>query len=85
MPEDQLFTLEGFRTQGGTTLDLQLAYRVHGELNANKDNLVVLPTFYSERPRWVGMMRAAIHTAEQRFSATRMVNRYWSDLYYPED
>ena len=62
MPEDQLFTLEGFRTQGGTTLDLQLAYRVHGELNANKDNLVVLPTFYSgrsdENSYWIGVDQA---------------------------
>jgi len=41
----------------------------------------VLPTFYDDRPRWVGMMRAAIRTAEERFSAARMVNRYHSELY----
>ena len=53
------------------------------DLRALQDTLTsaVLPTFYDDRPRWVGMMRAAIRTAEERFSAARMVNRYHSELY----
>jgi homoserine O-acetyltransferase len=62
MADDQIFTLPDFRTQGGQTLDLRLAYRVHGELNADKDNLVVLPTYYSGRSDqnsyWIGADQA---------------------------
>jgi hypothetical protein len=36
--EDRTFRIEHFTTQAGATLDLQLAYRVHGKLNAAKDN-----------------------------------------------
>lgn len=45
--EDNVFKISGFTTQSGTTLDLELAYRVHGTLNDAKDNLVVFPTFFS--------------------------------------
>ncbi|MBJ94832.1 MAG: alpha-glucan phosphorylase [Rickettsiales bacterium] len=41
----------------------------------------VLPTFYDDRARWVKMMRAAVRTAETRFSAARMVSRYHDELY----
>lgn len=60
--EDQRFTIEGYRTQGGVTLDLQLAYQVHGELNDARDNLIVLPTYYSGRSAqngyWIGSDQA---------------------------
>jgi len=41
----------------------------------------VLPTFYEDRARWVSMMRSAVQTGEQRFSARLMVERYHSELY----
>ena len=36
--------------QGGATLrDAKLAYKTHGELNADKSNAIVYPTWYSGR------------------------------------
>ncbi len=46
---DATFPLADFRTQSGITLDLQLAYRVHGEPNAAGSNIVLLPTYFSGR------------------------------------
>ena len=46
---DQLFRIENFTTQGGQVLDLDLAYQVHGQLNAARDNLVLFPTYYAGR------------------------------------
>ena len=49
MPVDCLiFKLGDFELQSGEVLpDARLAYKTHGELNANGDNVVVLPTFYT--------------------------------------
>jgi homoserine O-acetyltransferase len=47
--EDRIFNIDQFQTQTGSTLDLQLAYRVHGHLNKAKDNLIVYPTYYAGR------------------------------------
>ncbi len=47
--QDCIFRIEQFTMQSGASLDLQLAYRVHGELSAAKDNLIVYPTYYSGR------------------------------------
>jgi len=44
---DRVFEIERFTTQSGDTLDLKLAYRVHGELNRAKSNLIVYPTYYA--------------------------------------
>jgi homoserine O-acetyltransferase len=42
------FSLGDFELQSGTILpDVQIAYKTYGELNASKDNVVVLPTFYT--------------------------------------
>ena len=46
---DQLFKIENFATQGGQVLDLNLAYQVHGQVNAARDNLILLPTYYAGR------------------------------------
>ena len=46
---DATFPLPDFRPQSGITLDLQLAYRVHGEPNAAASNIVLLPTYFSGR------------------------------------
>jgi homoserine O-acetyltransferase len=46
---DKVFTIGDFETQSGATLDLQLAYRVHGTLNTARDNLILFPTYYSGR------------------------------------
>jgi starch phosphorylase len=41
----------------------------------------VLPTYYRDRGRWLGMMRASIDMAVTRFSADRMVIDYFNMLY----
>ena len=46
---DQLFKIKNFTTQRGHVLDLELAYQVHGGLNAARDNLVLFPTYYAGR------------------------------------
>ena len=44
----ELFHLDQLELQSGTVLpDAQLAYKTYGELNASRDNVVVLPTFYT--------------------------------------
>ena len=43
-----IFELGDFRLQSGESLpNAKLAYKIYGELNAKKDNVVVLPTFYT--------------------------------------
>ena len=43
-----VFQLKNFELQSGAVLpDARLAYRTWGELNAARDNVVVLPTFYT--------------------------------------
>jgi homoserine O-acetyltransferase len=49
MTECQTFDLPGFVTQGGVSFNARLAYRTYGELNAARDNAVVVPTFYGGR------------------------------------
>ena len=41
------FPIEQFVTQGGETLDLNLVYELHGELNERKDNCILVLTSYS--------------------------------------
>jgi len=44
----EVFHLENFALQSGTVLpDARLAYKTYGELNTARDNVVVLPTFYT--------------------------------------
>jgi starch phosphorylase len=43
----------------------------------------VLPTFYQHRARWLGMMRASIDMAIEKFTADRMVRDYVRVLYRP--
>ncbi len=44
MPE---FKVEGFETQGGEVLDVRIAYRTLGDLNADGSNAIVVPTSYA--------------------------------------
>ena len=46
---DKTFDIPAFEAQCGGTINLKLAYRVYGELNATKDNLIVVPTHYVGR------------------------------------
>jgi homoserine O-acetyltransferase len=41
------FEIPAFQTQGGTTLDLKLAYKTYGELSAARDNAVLVLTSYA--------------------------------------
>lgn len=44
----EIFHLEDFALQSGVVLPVaRLAYRTYGELNSARDNVVVLPTFYT--------------------------------------
>jgi homoserine O-acetyltransferase len=49
MPTDHsVFALGNFELQSGEVLsDAQLAYKTYGRLNAERNNVVVLPTFYT--------------------------------------
>lgn len=48
MSDYKIFELGNFTTQNGITIpDAKLAYKVFGELNEKKDNLIVYPTWYS--------------------------------------
>ncbi len=66
---------DGYEGHGQDEHDLSALQRVLGE--------EVIPTFYDEPERWTAMMRSAIQGAQERFSAARMVSRYWSELYSP--
>lgn len=41
------FRIEGFETQGGPALDLNLVYAIHGEPNAARDNCILVLTSFS--------------------------------------
>jgi glycogen phosphorylase len=43
----------------------------------------VLPTFYDDRPRWVGLMRNSIAQLGARFNTNRMLVEYVEGLYLP--
>lgn len=46
-PDLCYFELPDFELQSGTCISLRLAYRCYGQLNAKKDNTVVVPTYYT--------------------------------------
>jgi len=41
----------------------------------------VLPTYYENREKWIGMMQASIEDTIEAFSMTRMVHEYYEKLY----
>ena len=46
MPDYDIFELEAVSLQSGLTLrQAQLAYKTYGQLNAARDNVIVMPTF----------------------------------------
>ena len=48
MPDVDLFPLGDFVLQSGSTLwQAKLAYKTYGALNAERDNVVLIPTFYA--------------------------------------
>ena len=47
--EPKVYELAGFQAQSGITFDAKLVYQTYGELNAARDNAVVIPTFYGGR------------------------------------
>ena len=47
MPDYEIFELEAVHLQSGLTLrPAKLAYKTYGQLNAARDNVIVMPTFY---------------------------------------
>ncbi|MFT7528968.1 MAG: homoserine O-acetyltransferase, partial [Arenicella sp.] len=61
----QTYEMADFELQSGTVLPCaQLVYKTYGELNAAKDNVVVLPTFYT----------GSHHRNEGFFGANRAIN-----------
>ena len=60
MPDHAVFELGDVALQSGATLpDARLAYRTYGSLNAGRDNVIVLPTFYTgTHTRNEGFLRA---------------------------
>jgi starch phosphorylase len=67
---------DGYEGEGADTHDLAALKRVLSD--------EVLPTYYDNPERWIGMMRGAIETASSRFSAARMVDCYYEQLYHPQ-
>ena len=53
--------------------DLQALYRVLFS--------EVIPTYYQDRSRWTGMMRACIEMAHHRFCTWRMLADYYREMY----
>lgn len=49
MSDTDEIVIPAFTTQSGITLDVRIAYKTFGTLNADRDNAVVLPTFYGGR------------------------------------
>ena len=49
MAEHAIFEIPRYTFLSGTTLDVKLAYKTFGKLNKNRDNVVVIPTFYGGR------------------------------------
>lgn len=49
MSEHEIYSIPGFTTQSGYTLDVNLAYATHGKLNSTADNVIVIPSFYGGR------------------------------------
>lgn len=47
--EYEVFELKGFKAQCGITFDAKLAYKTYGTINSDRDNVVVIPTFYGGR------------------------------------
>ena len=44
----EIYNLGDFKLEdGGIIPDLKLAYTTHGELNSAKDNVIVIPTWFS--------------------------------------
>ncbi|MEQ8660954.1 MAG: alpha/beta fold hydrolase, partial [Gammaproteobacteria bacterium] len=49
MATPDIYRIPGFTTQGGITLDVDIAYCTFGTLSAARDNAVLIPTFYGGR------------------------------------
>ena len=49
MSDHQIFDIPRYTTQSGVTLDLRLSYRTFGQLSPQRDNVIVVPTFYGGR------------------------------------
>lgn len=43
------YLIPAFTTQSGITLDVRIVYKTFGTLNADRDNVIVVPTFYGGR------------------------------------
>lgn len=59
MADYDIFDITGYTTQSGVTLNLKLAYKTFGTLSAQRDNVVVVPTFYGGRHAETEYMLAA--------------------------
>lgn len=49
MSDCEIFTLPGYHTLSGYTLDVNIAYKTYGTLSSKRDNVIVIPTFYGGR------------------------------------
>ena len=49
MSDTNEYVIPAFTTQAGITLEARIAYKTFGTLNAGRDNVIVLPTFYGGR------------------------------------
>lgn len=64
---------DGYVGEGQDESDLYALYRVLFN--------EVIPTFYGNKDRWKDMMKESIDTTYERFSAKKMVERYYEEMY----
>jgi starch phosphorylase len=67
---------DGFESEDETILDehdLKALYKVLLD--------EVLPTYYDDRDKWIGMMQSSINTCIDEFAVLRMLNEYYEKLY----
>jgi len=64
---------DGYQGDGADEHDLASMQKVISE--------DVIPTYYDNHDKWLSMMVSSITSAERLFSAKRMVNRYFEELY----
>ncbi len=67
---------DGYEGEGQDESDLYALYRV-----LFND---VIPTFYANKDRWQDMMYESVQSTYERFSAKKMVERYYEEMYVSE-
>ena len=74
------FDIPAFQTAGGVTLDLQLAYRLYGELSAARDNAILVLTSYAAQHEDATALFAASPTLDLSRYCVIVINMFCNGL-----